>query len=43
VRERPSILVTIILALVLLIVGGLGAGIVYAHIVGRTTAERPRA
>ena len=32
-----------ILALVLLATGGLVAGIIYAHIAGRTTAERPPA
>ena len=36
-----SIVATVILVLVLLVAGGLGAGIIYAHIAGRTTAEPP--
>ena len=38
-----SIAATVILALVLLVTGGLVAGIIYAHVAGRTTAERPPA
>ena len=38
-----SIAATVILALVLLVAGGLVAGIIYAHVAGRTTAERPPA
>ncbi len=36
-----SIVAAVILILVVLVAGGLGAGIVYAHIAGRTTAEPP--
>jgi hypothetical protein len=33
---------TIVLALLLLIGGALGAAMVFAHVVGRTTSEPPR-
>lgn len=36
-----SIAATVILALVLVVGGGLAAGIIFAHVAGRTTAERP--
>jgi hypothetical protein len=43
VNGTRSIVATVILVLVLLVTGGLGAGIIYAHIAGRTTAEPPQA
>jgi hypothetical protein len=43
VNGRRSIAATVILALVLLVAGALGAGIVAAHVAGRTTAEPPPA
>jgi hypothetical protein len=36
-----SIAATVILALVLLVGGGLAVVIIFAHVAGRTTAERP--
>ncbi|HEY2787836.1 MAG TPA: hypothetical protein VGI72_00200 [Gaiellales bacterium] len=42
-NDGRGIAATVILALVLLVAGALGAGIIFAHIAGRTTAERPPA
>jgi hypothetical protein len=41
VHDGRSLTARIILGLALLIAGSFGAGIVYAHIVGRTTSEPP--
>jgi hypothetical protein len=41
VNGARSIVAMLILVLVLLVAGGLGAGIIYAHIAGRTTADPP--
>ncbi len=37
-----SLGVTIVVALLLLIGGALGAGMLFAHVVGKTTSEPPR-
>jgi hypothetical protein len=42
VHDGLSLTARIVLGLALLIAGSLGAGIVYAHIAGRTTSEPPR-
>jgi hypothetical protein len=41
-HDGLSLTARIILGLVLLVAGALGAGIVYAHVAGRTTSEPPR-
>jgi hypothetical protein len=43
VYSGRSIAAIVVLAIVLLAVGGLVAVIIFAHLAGRTTAERPPA
>ncbi len=41
-HDGLSLTTRIILGVVLLAAGGLGIGIVFAHVAGRTTSEPPR-
>jgi hypothetical protein len=41
VEGRRSIAAIVVIGLVLTIAGGLVAGMVYAHVIGRTTSEPP--
>jgi hypothetical protein len=43
VHSGRSIGAIVVLGLVLLVAGGLAAVIIFAHLAGRTTAERPAA